>query len=82
MAGPHRSRPWKTVRLNPPAVSAAPVCGPTRRTGVAVTDLLGTAHLSVRDAARVVGVLRSIVHRARVSRKTFGIDVVISSGIH
>ena len=38
-------------------------------TDVATTDLQQTAHLSVRDAAGVLGVSRSIVHRARLSRK-------------
>ena len=36
---------------------------------VAMTDLLRTAHLSVRDAAGVLGVSRSVVHRARLSQK-------------
>ncbi len=36
---------------------------------VATTDLQQTAHLSVRDAAGVLGVSRSIVHRARLSQK-------------
>ena len=38
-------------------------------TTVAMTDLERTGHLSVRDAAGVLGVSRSIVHRARLSRK-------------
>ena len=38
-------------------------------TDVATTDLQQTAHLSVRDAAGVLGVSRSIVHRARLSQK-------------
>ena len=38
-------------------------------TDVATTDLLRTAHLSVRDAAGALGVARSIVHRARLSQK-------------
>ena len=38
-------------------------------TEVATTDLQQTAHLSVRDAAGVLGVSRSVVHRARLSRK-------------
>lgn len=38
-------------------------------TGVAVTDLLRTAHMSVRDAASVLGLSRSVVHRARLSQK-------------
>ena len=38
-------------------------------TDVATTDLLRTAHLSVRDAAGTLGVSRSVVHRARLSRK-------------
>lgn len=32
-------------------------------------DLLTTAPLSVRDAARALGVPRSVLHRARLSRK-------------
>jgi DNA invertase Pin-like site-specific DNA recombinase len=36
---------------------------------VAATDLLRTAHLSVRNAAGVLGVSRSVVHRARLSQK-------------
>lgn len=36
---------------------------------VAIADLLRTAHLSVRDAASVLGVSRSVVHRARLSQK-------------
>ena len=36
---------------------------------VALTDVVRTAHLSVRDAARAMGVSRSVVHRARVSQK-------------
>ena len=36
---------------------------------VAMTDLARTAHLSVRDAAAVLGVSRSVVHRARLSQK-------------
>jgi DNA invertase Pin-like site-specific DNA recombinase len=38
-------------------------------TDVATTDLQQTAHLSVRDAAGVLGVSRSVVHRARLSQK-------------
>ena len=38
-------------------------------TDVATTDLLRTGHLSVRDAAGVLGVSRSVVHRARLSQK-------------
>ena len=38
-------------------------------TSLAIADLLRTAHLSVRDAAGVLGVSRSVVHRARLSRK-------------
>ena len=34
-----------------------------------MTDLERTAHLSVRDAAGVLGVSRSVVHRARLSQK-------------
>lgn len=34
-----------------------------------LADLHQTAHLSVREAARVLGVSRSVVHRARVSQK-------------
>jgi DNA invertase Pin-like site-specific DNA recombinase len=36
---------------------------------VALTDLLRTAHLSDRNAAGVLGVSRSVVHRARLSQK-------------
>jgi DNA invertase Pin-like site-specific DNA recombinase len=36
---------------------------------VATTDLVRTAHLSVRSAADILGVSRSVVHRARLSRK-------------
>jgi DNA invertase Pin-like site-specific DNA recombinase len=36
---------------------------------VATTDLLRTAELSVRDAAGVLRVSRSVVHRARLSQK-------------
>jgi|SRR6188472_682896 DNA invertase Pin-like site-specific DNA recombinase len=36
---------------------------------VAVTDILRTAHLSVREAAAALGVSRSVVHRARLSQK-------------
>src|SRR5688572_6647420 len=38
-------------------------------TGLAMTDLERTGHLSVRDAADVLGLSRSVVHRARLSRK-------------
>jgi DNA invertase Pin-like site-specific DNA recombinase len=38
---------------------------------VAVADLLRTAHMSVREAAAVLGVSRSVVHRARLSQKPF-----------
>ena len=38
-------------------------------TTVAMTDLERTGHLSVRHAAGVLGVSRSTVHRARLSRK-------------
>ncbi len=40
-------------------------------TDVATTDLQQTAHLSVRDAAGALGVSRSVMHRARLSRKPF-----------
>ena len=36
---------------------------------LALGDVVRTRHLSVRDAARVLGVSRSVVHRARVSQK-------------
>jgi DNA invertase Pin-like site-specific DNA recombinase len=36
---------------------------------LALADVVRTAHLSVRDAARAMGVSRSVVHRARVSQK-------------
>jgi DNA invertase Pin-like site-specific DNA recombinase len=36
---------------------------------LALTDVARTQHLSVRDAARTLGVSRSVVHRARVSQK-------------
>lgn len=36
---------------------------------VAVGDLLRTADLSIRDAAALLGVSRSVVHRARLSQK-------------
>jgi DNA invertase Pin-like site-specific DNA recombinase len=39
-----------------------------RPTRVPVADLTRTSHLSVRDAARTLGVPRSVLHRARVSR--------------
>ncbi|MGQ0737186.1 MAG: recombinase family protein [Acidobacteriota bacterium] len=32
-------------------------------------DIVRTEHLSVRDAARALGVSRSVIHRARVSQK-------------
>src|SRR5260221_491157 len=35
------------------------------RTAVAVADVMRTAHLSTRDAARLLGVSRSVLHRAR-----------------
>lgn len=36
---------------------------------LAVADVVRTEHLSVRDAARALGVSRSVIHRARVSQK-------------
>jgi len=36
---------------------------------LALADILRTAHLSVREAAGVLGVSRSVVHRARLSQK-------------
>ena len=36
---------------------------------LALADVVRTGHLSVRDAARALGVSRSVVHRARVSQK-------------
>ncbi len=36
---------------------------------LALPDVVRTEHLSVRDAARALGVSRSVVHRARVSQK-------------
>lgn len=36
---------------------------------LALADVLRTGHLSVRDAARDLGVSRSVVHRARLSQK-------------
>jgi len=36
---------------------------------MSIADLLRTAHLSVRCAAGVLGVSRSVVHRARLSRQ-------------
>lgn len=36
---------------------------------LALADVARTGHLSVRDAARAMGVSRSVVHRARVSQK-------------
>ncbi len=36
---------------------------------LALAEVVRTGHLSVRDAARVLGVSRSVVHRARVSQK-------------
>lgn len=36
---------------------------------LSLADVVRTAHLSVRDAARAMGVSRSVVHRARVSQK-------------
>lgn len=36
---------------------------------LAVADVVRTGHQSVRDAARALGVSRSVVHRARVSQK-------------
>ena len=39
-----------------------------RPTRVTLTDLTDTAQLSIRDAARTLGVARSVLHRARLSR--------------
>jgi DNA invertase Pin-like site-specific DNA recombinase len=39
------------------------------RAHVAVSDVRRTAHLSVREAAKALGVSRSVVHRARLSHK-------------
>ena len=36
---------------------------------LALSDIARTAHLSVRDAAAVLGVSRSVVHRARLSQR-------------
>src|SRR5580765_7037442 len=36
---------------------------------LALADVMRTAHLSVRAAAQVLGVSRSVMHRARVSQK-------------
>jgi DNA invertase Pin-like site-specific DNA recombinase len=36
---------------------------------LALADVVRTGHLSVRDAARALGVSRSVVHRARMSQK-------------
>ena len=36
---------------------------------LALADVVRTGHLSVRDAARALGLSRSVVHRARVSQK-------------
>ena len=36
---------------------------------LALADVVQTRHLSVRDAARALGVSRSVMHRARVSHK-------------
>jgi DNA invertase Pin-like site-specific DNA recombinase len=36
---------------------------------LAFADVVRTGHLSVRDAARALGVSRSVIHRARVSQK-------------
>ena len=36
---------------------------------LALADVVRTEHLSVRDAARALGVSRSVVHRMRVSQK-------------
>jgi DNA invertase Pin-like site-specific DNA recombinase len=39
-----------------------------RPTRVSPEDLTRTAHLSVRDGARTLGIPRSVLHRARLSR--------------
>jgi DNA invertase Pin-like site-specific DNA recombinase len=36
---------------------------------LALADIRGTAHLSVRGAAAILGVSRSVMHRARLSQK-------------
>ena len=52
------------VRRPPMRPPVAPCSRRNSATGVAMTDLLRTAHLSVRDASGVLGVSRSVVHRA------------------
>ena len=42
---------------------------------IAIEDLTRTAHLSIRRAAAELGISRSVLHRARLSRRPVGIAV-------
>ena len=51
----------------------------TPRATLAADDIERTAHLSVRDAARVLGVTPSLVHRRRLSQKPSGDALAFAS---
>ena len=64
-----RGRIAERVRAGLARVRASGTCLGRPTATVAAGDVLRTADMTVREAARVLGVSRSVLHRARLSQK-------------